>query len=387
MKFFEVLKKDKKSKARAGVINTLHGPLETPMIMIVGTKATVKGISPAQLEEIGVPVVLANTYHLFLNPGEQIIKEAGGLHGFMNWQKPIFTDSGGFQIFSMGHGTVADEIKGRGNRHREKTLLKITEDGAEFRSYLDGSKRLLTPEKSIQIQHDLGADMIAVLDECTPFHVTKRYTERSMEMTHRWLVRCIDMHKKLKSKQALYGIIQGGVYEDLRQKSTEFVASQDTAGICIGGSLGEDKKQMNDTVQMTTDMISADKPIHLLGIGGDLEDLLWGVSAGIDTFDCVAPTRNARHGTLYHSKAKNKKIQITNSVFREDFSSIDENCDCYVCRNFSRAYVNYLIRAKEMLGVILASYHNIHFIVNFMKNMRQAILEDRFEQFREDFYK
>ncbi len=386
MSFFKIEKQDKKTKARAGVINTLHGELKTPMIMIVGTKATVKGITTAQLDEIGVPVVLANTYHLYLNPGQKIIKKAGGLHGFMNWDKPIFTDSGGFQIFSMGHGTVADEIKGRGNRHKQKTLLKLSEEGAVFKSYLDGSEHLLTPEKSIQIQHDLGADMIAVLDECTPFHVSKRYTEKSMKMTHRWLLRCIDEHKKLKSKQALYGIIQGGVYPDLRKASTEFVAKQETAGICIGGSLGKNKTQMNATVQMTTEMIGASKPIHLLGIGGDLEDLVWGVEAGIDTFDCVAPTRNARHGTLFCSEAKNKKLQITNSRFRTDLSPIDKNCSCYVCKNFSRAYLSYLLRANEMLGTQLCTYHNIHFVVNFMKKIRQAILEDRLYEFKKDFF-
>lgn len=385
MSFFTIVKKDKGSEARAGVLHTLHGDLETPALMIVGTKATVKGITPAQLEEMGVSVVLANTYHLYLSPGADLIRSAGGLHGFMNWQKPIFTDSGGFQIFSMGHGTVADEIKGRNSMNRQKTLLKLTEDGAHFKSYLDGSIHLFTPEKSIQIQYDLGADMIAVLDECTPFHVTKRYTELSMEMTHRWLDRCIAEHKRLKSKQALYGIIQGGVYEDLRNISAEYVGNSATPGICIGGSLGKDKEQMNATVRMTQAILPKEKPIHLLGIGGDLVDLITGVENGMDTFDCVAPTRNARHGTLFHKKAPNHKLQITNSAYRADLSPIDENCDCYVCQNFSRAYVAYLLRANEMLGVELCSYHNIHFVVRFMREMRQAILDERFEGFKEEW--
>jgi queuine tRNA-ribosyltransferase len=265
MSFFSIIHKDKKTRARAGIIHTQHGDLETPMIMTVGTKGTVKGITTRQLEEIGVSVILANTYHLYLSPGNDLIREAGGLHKFMNWNKPMFTDSGGFQIFSMGHGTIAEEIKGVG-RNGSKTLLKLTEEGATFRSYIDGSTHLLTPEKSIQIQYDLGADMIAVLDECTPMHVSKRYTERSMEMTHRWLLRCKNEHKRLGSKQALYGIIQGGVYDDLRKHSTEFIAKQNMDGICIGGCLGKDKEEMARTVRMTTDLLPKEKPVHLLGL-------------------------------------------------------------------------------------------------------------------------
>ena len=383
--FFKIQEKDQKSKARAGVIHTLHGDLETPMIMIVGTRATVKSMTPRQLEEIGVPVVLCNTYHLFLTPGEDLIHESGGLHQFMNWPKPIFTDSGGFQIFSMGHGTVAEEIKGKSNMNREKTLLKISEEGASFRSYLDGSIHSLTPEKSIQIQHKLGADMIAVLDECTPFHVQKSYTEDSMHMTHRWLERCQAEHRRLSSRQALFGIIQGGVYPDLRQQSADFIAQADTDGICIGGSLGQDKKQMQEVVEMTIDRLPREKPVHLLGIG-DLETLLFGVKMGIDTFDCVAPTRNARHGLLFCSETKTKKIQITNSAYRRDLNPIDKNCDCYVCRNFSRAYISYLLRAREMLGVELCTYHNVHFVVSFMKKIRQAILDNRLEEFEGGFF-
>ena len=380
-KFFEIQEKDKKTRARAGVINTLHGSLETPAIMIVGTRATVKSITPRQLEEIGVPVVLCNTYHLFLNPGEDIIEKSGGLHGFMNWQKPIFTDSGGFQIFSMGHGTVAEEIKGKQNMNRQKTLLEITEDGATFKSYLDGSIHTLTPESSIQIQKKLGADMIAVLDECTPFHVNKEYTKSSMEMTHRWLERCQAEHRRLKSKQALFGIIQGGVYEDLREISTDFVVRADTDGICIGGSLGKNKEQMQKVVDQTCSRIPPEKPVHLLGIG-DLETLLFGVKMGIDTFDCVAPTRNARHGLLFCNEKKDKKIQITHSAYRSDLNPIDKTCSCYVCQNFSRAYINYLLRAREMLGVELCTYHNIHYVVSFMRRIREAILEGSLSEFR-----
>ncbi len=385
-KFFKILKKDKKTKARAGVINTLHGPLETPVLMTVGTKANVKAITPAQLKEIGVGVVLCNTYHLFLSPGEDIVEKMGGLHGFMNWDGPIFTDSGGFQIFSMGHGIDANEVKSIKSQNVSKTLLKITEEGATFKSYIDGSKHMLTPEKSIQVQNKLGADMIVALDECTPMHVDKTYTRRSMEMTHRWLLRCIKEHKKLKSKQALYGVIQGGVYKDLRKISTDFIVKTDTEGICIGGSLGKDKAGIYKTVSdVIGDDFPEDKPVHFLGIGSDLEELVRCVELGVDTFDCVTPTRNARHGSLYSTEAKNFKMNINNSKFRKDPAPIDKNCDCYVCKNFSRAYINFLLRAKEMLGVELCSYHNIYFMNDFMRKMREAILDGRFFEFQKRY--
>jgi len=380
-KFFTIEKKDHKSSARAGVIHTLHGDLPTPTIMIVGTKGTVKGISSEELKTINVPVVLCNTYHLFLSPGENLVADFGGLHGFMNWSGPIFTDSGGFQIFSMGHGTVSDEIKGKGNRHIQKTLLEISEHGAKFKSYLNGDIKLLTPEKSIEIQHKLGADMIAAFDECTPFHVDKFYTQRSMEMTHRWLLRCIKKHQKLNSSQALFGIVQGGIYQDLRKKSANFISKQNTKGICIGGSLGQDKTQMRAIVSYTKQLLPPEKPVHLLGIG-DLDDLIAGVEMGIDTFDCVSPTRNARHGLLFSTQSKNFKLSITSSIFKNDHCPIDENCCCKVCQNYSRAYLRYLLKAKEILGVILCSHHNIHFITNFMHLMRKSILQDCFQEFK-----
>lgn len=386
MSFFELIHKDGKTNARAGVLHTLHGKLETPMIMIVGTKATVKGITPAQLEEIGVPVVLANTYHLHLLPGEDLVQKAGGLHGFMKWDKPIFTDSGGFQIFSMGHGSVAEEIKGKGNRIEKRSLLKINEEGASFRSYLNGDIKTLTPETSIQIQHKLGADMIAVLDECTPFHVDRKYTRKSMEMTHRWLDRCKAEHSRLDSKQALYGIIQGGVYPDLRKTSTEYISASNTEGICIGGSLGRDKPQMYEVVKMVMDIIPKEKPVHLLGIG-DPEDLIESVENGIDTFDCVAPTRNARHGLLFSQDSKPLRLNVKNASFRNDFSPVDSQCSCYTCKNFSRAYLHYLLKANEMLGTTLCAIHNIAFIVNFMKEMRRAILNDQFTELKEEWRK
>ncbi len=384
--FFQIIKKDKKSQARAGVINTLHGPLKTPVLMTVGTKANVKGITPAQLKEIGVGVVLCNTYHLFLNPGEDTVKKMGGLHGFMNWDGPMFTDSGGFQVFSMGHGTMAEEVKGKANRHKKKSVLKIAEEGVTFKSYIDGALKVFTPEKSMQIQHKLGADMIVAFDECTPFHVEKKYTENSMELTHRWLDRCVKYHKKSKSKQALFAVIQGGIYKDLRKRAVDYCASVDTPGLCIGGSLGQTEKDMHSVVRMVAKMLPKEKPVHLLGIGG-IRDIINGVEHGIDTFDCVTPTRNARHGLLYSSEGKDFKININNSKFRKDKKPIDKKCGCYVCQNFSRSYLNFLLRAKEILGLQLCSYHNIYFMNNFMKELRQAILDDKFVQFKKKYVK
>jgi queuine tRNA-ribosyltransferase len=386
MSFFEIVHKDQKSNARAGILHTLHGELETPVLMIVGTKATVKGVTSAQLEEIGVPVVLANTYHLHLLPGEDLVHESGGLHGFMGWNKPIFTDSGGFQIFSMGYGSISEEVKGRGNRIEKKSLLRITEEGASFRSYLNGDIKTLTPESSIQIQQKLGADMIAVLDECTPFHVDQVYTRKSMEMTHRWLDRCRAEHSRLGSHQALYGIIQGGVYPDLRKISTEYISTASTDGICIGGSIGYDKIQMYEVIKMVMNIIPKEKPVHLLGIG-DPEDLIEAVEQGIDSFDCVAPTRNARHGLLFSRDSKSIRINVKNASFRYDFSPIDSECSCYTCQNFSRSYLHYLLKANEMLGTTLCTIHNIAFMVNFMKEMRKSIFNDQFIDFKEKWRK
>ncbi|MEI7511027.1 MAG: tRNA guanosine(34) transglycosylase Tgt [Candidatus Peregrinibacteria bacterium] len=378
MSFFTIQSSSQKSRARAGIIHTLHGHLKTPCFMTVGTKANVKTVSSLQLQEIGVPVVLCNTYHLHLLPGEDLIAEMGGLHGFMHWDKPIFTDSGGYQVFSMGHGSVSEEIKGIRNHPERRSLLKISEDGAVFRSYLDGSQKVITPESSIQIQHKLGADMIAVFDECTPFHVEKTYTRKSMEMTHRWLDRCIAEHKRLNSQQALYGIIQGGVYEDLREISTDYISKSETPGICIGGSLGQTKEQMYEVVDFVSARLPKEKPVHLLGIG-DLDDIVRGVAMGMDSFDCVAPTRNARHGRIFSSEIPNKKMQITNAAFRHDTTPLDKNCDCRVCQNYSKSYIHYLFRAKEALGMQLCSYHNISFLTRFMERIRESVLEGRFE--------
>lgn len=382
--FFSIQKKDSHSRARAGTIHTAHGDLQTPCLMTVGTKATVKTLTPFDLKKIGVGCVLANTYHLHLSPGEDLIAKLGGLHAFMQWDGPMFTDSGGFQVFSMGHGTVADEIKGRERRHAKKRVLDITEEGVRFHSYLNGDERFLSPESSIQIQHKLGADMIAAFDECTPSHVDKHYTRQSMERTHRWLDRCIAEHRTLKSDQALFGIIQGGVYPDLRDISLDFVQRSGTPGICIGGSLGKNKTEMFDVISHAMDRLSSEKPVHLLGIG-DLDDLILGVEQGIDTFDCVTPTRNARHGLLFCSNSPDHRLRITNAEFREDTAPIDPDCDCEVCQNFTRAYVHYLFRAGEYLAIRLATHHNVHFIQRFVRQMRESIVEEKFQMFKEQW--
>ncbi|MDF3025369.1 MAG: tgt, partial [Alphaproteobacteria bacterium] len=291
---FDITHKDPNSYARTGRLTTPHGTIETPNFIFCGTKASVKGLSPLQLRAEQVDIILSNTYHLMLSPGADLVAEMGGLHKFMNWDGPMFTDSGGFQIFSLGHGSVADEIKGKANRIREKSILKITEEGAEFRSYLDGRKWFLTPESSIDIQRKLGADLIVQLDECTPYHVDKEYTARSMEMSCRWGDRSLaEWKRKDDGKQKMYGIVQGGVYPDLRKESCEWTKNADFFATAIGGSLGSSKEQMYEVVAMCAPMIHPTRPVHLLGIGSFI-DIFTNVLAGIDTFDCVSPTRIAR---------------------------------------------------------------------------------------------
>ncbi|MFM8454699.1 MAG: tRNA guanosine(34) transglycosylase Tgt, partial [Gammaproteobacteria bacterium] len=296
--YFKISHQDPKSKARCGILSTPHGALETPAFIFCATKAALKGVMPEQAEAANTQIILANTYHLMLQPGADLVAQQGGLHKFMGWNGPMLTDSGGFQIFSLGHGSVAEEIKGKRSHagNRSKTLLKITEEGAKFRSYIDGKIHHLTPELAIEIQNKLGADFILVLDECTPFHVSKEYTRKSMQLSHRWAQRSYDHYRHLNiQKQALYGIVQGGVYSDLRQESAAFINGIDFFGQAIGGSLGADKNQMHDIVIETRGYLNNNRPTHLLGIGG-LSDIVAGVKAGIDTFDCVHPTRLARHG-------------------------------------------------------------------------------------------
>jgi len=393
---FNIEKRVSDRLGRAGVINTPNGSIQTPAFVTVGTKATVKALTPEQVSELGAQVVLANTYHLYLEPGDDVLVEGGGLHKYMNWSGPTMTDSGGFQAFSLGAAfdkgvgklikskDVEDERDGRkeiSTDIKKLPLAKVTEDGVEFRSHIDGSKHFFTPEKSIEIQHNIGADMIFAFDECTSPTASYEYQKEAMDRTHRWAGRCLEYHKKSKNseKQGLFGIVQGGRYEDLRKESARTIASMDFDGFGIGGSFN--KEDMESAVRWVNEMLPEDKPRHLLGIG-EPSDLFGGVLSGADLFDCVAPTRMARNGTLH---TLDGRINITNARFARDHSSIDDSCTCYTCRNYTRSYVSHLFRAGEMLGATLASIHNLHFIVKLVADMRQAILEKDLPAFRESF--
>ena len=381
---FEIDHRDPESKARTGRLTTPHGAIETPNFIFCGTKAAIKGVTPGQMREAGTDIILSNTYHLMIQPGADRVAQMGGLHRFMGWDGPMLTDSGGFQIFSMGHGGVADEIKGRRNRDaksgggddtggRTPSLTKISEEGAEFRSYLDGSKLFLSPESSIQIQRKLGADLIVQLDECTPFHVERDYTARSMAMSHRWGDRSIaEFERGDDGSQALYGVIQGGVYPDLRRESTDYTADRPFFGTAVGGSLGAHKDQMYEVVGHCAPFIHPDRPVHLLGIGG-FGDIFAGVRLGMDTFDCVHPTRVARHGWALMKGAPNERVNLRNSRFRDDPAPIDESCDCATCATYSRAYINHLLKAGEILSMTLLSIHNVATMIRLMADVRAAI--------------
>ena len=384
---------------RAGVITTPHGQIQTPSFVVVGTKATVKAMTPEMLESFGAQVVLANTYHLYLQPGSELIAQAGGFAKFMNWSGPTMTDSGGFQVFSLGAAfgehvskvaKVGDEDKKKiedGGTDNSAKLAKIDEDGVTFKSHLDGSLHRFTPESSMKIQWDLGADMIFAFDECTSPQATHEYQKEAMNRTHRWAKRCLDAHEKLDQEnvQALFGVVQGGRHEDLRKESAEVLSEMKTEkgsmfdGFGIGGSF--DKDDMGTAVAWVNKVLPEEKPRHLLGIGDPL-DILEAVENGCDLFDCVAPTRIARNGSLY---TKNGNINITNSKFRTDFSPIEADCKCYTCKNYTKAYLAHLFHAKEILANTLASVHNVYFIVNFVTDIRTAILENRFQEFKKEF--
>lgn len=373
------------SKMRIGELQTPHGTVQTPAFIFCATKASIKGLHPAQMVEENTQFILANTYHLMLQPGPEIIEKAGGLHKFMGWDGPMLTDSGGFQIFSLGHGSVASEIKGKRINNRPQTLLKITEEGAKFRSYIDGKTHFLSPERSIEIQRMLGPDFVVVLDECTPFHVDKKYTLNSMRMSHRWATRSLnEFTKHDNGKQKLYGIIQGGIYPDLRKESCEYVNSQNFFGHAIGGSLGADKNQMYDVVAMATEILDRNRPIHLLGIGG-VSDVFNGVEQGVDTFDCVHPTRLARHGGALarpenRTNQTKEHINLNNSQYKDDFTPIEPDCLCYTCKNHTKAYIHHLIKAKELLAASLLTIHNVNFMNRLMSSVREAIRNDSLAQ-------
>lgn len=376
---FHITHHSSENNARCGQLMTPHGVVETPAFIFCATKAAIKAVSPFDMKQAGTQFILSNTYHLMLQPGADIIEKLGGLHRFMGWDGPMLTDSGGFQIFSLGHGSVADEIKGRKKNNQSNMLLKITEEGALFRSYLNGAKELLTPERSIQIQRSLGADLILVLDECTPFHVDKAYTERSMQMSHRWALRSLEEFKRTQNgKQALYGIIQGGFYPDLRKQSATFVNDQEFFGHAIGGSLGAHKSQMNEVVAYTKAALDPKRPTHLLGIGG-VCDIFEGVAAGIDTFDCVHPTRLARHGGAlvrpeHLPDGKNSDhINLNNGIFRLNDNPIEPDCSCYVCQNYSTGYLHHLLKARELLAYQFISIHNVCFMNRLLSAIRTAV--------------
>jgi len=367
--------------ARTGTLHLAHGDVQTPAFVPLATRGSVKTLLPDEVAALGYELVLGNTFHLSLAPGPELVRELGGLHEFMRWDKPIITDSGGFQVFSMGHGGVADEIKGRGRSGGDGSngaILSISEDGVRFRSYVDGDERFLSPETSMSVQAALGSDIALVFDECTPFHVSREYTERSMERTHRWLERCLRWHASFGPPgQVVYGIVQGGVDRSLRVVSAEVVAGSACDGIAVGGSLGQDKAQMHEVVSWTTaelERVAPDRPRHLLGIG-DVDDLIVGVELGIDTFDCALPTRLGRHGVaLVPDPEARWRVDLVKGRWRESREPILEGCPCPACSGgFTRAYLHYLLRAGELTALRLVTLHNLSFIARLMADLRDAI--------------
>ncbi|MFH1832902.1 MAG: tRNA guanosine(34) transglycosylase Tgt [Candidatus Levyibacteriota bacterium] len=419
---FKIVKSEVKSKVRAGEIITSHGVVHTPAFVVVGTQATVKSLMPEDLKNIGVEILFGNTYHLHLRPGEDVIQELGGLGKFMGWSGATITDSGGFQVFSLNRGKTLNRTQnntendfgavprppvGGVQRDSAPVLVKITDNGVEFRSHLDGSKHIFTPEKSIEIQQKLGADIILAFDECAPHPSTCEYTKKAMERTHEWAVRCLKafnppseesrslprhlgggrMDSSEVNLQALYGIIHGGIYKDLREESAKFISNLSFDGIAIGGvAVGESKKEMRDVLNWVYPFLPEDKPRHLLGIG-EVDDIFDAVDKGMDTFDCVIPTRFGRYGIVFVPKPEGNiknhfRIDLNKSIYARDKGPISKDCKCYTCQNFTRGYLNHLFRAQELLGYRLATYHNLYFIVDLVKQIRESILEGRFEKLK-----
>lgn len=361
---YELIKKCKQTGARLGVVHTPHGAFETPVFMPVGTQATVKGMSPDELKEIDARIILSNTYHLYMRPGSDLIREAGGLHRFMSWDRPILTDSGGFQVFSLGG------------------LREIKEEGVTFRSHIDGSKHVFTPELVMKTQEDLGSDIIMAFDECIPYPAGHDYAKKSLERTSRWALRCKEAHKNTE-RQALFGIVQGGVYPDLREQSAKELVQMDFPGYSVGGlSVGEPPEDMYRILECTVPLLPEDRPRYLMGVGSP-DYLIEGAIRGIDMFDCVLPTRIGRNGTVMTGRGK---IIARDAKYARDFSPLDPECGCYVCRNFSRAYIRHLLKAREVLGIRLTTWHNLKFLLDLMKKVRQAIMEDKLGDFRNEFF-
>ncbi|MFC4600378.1 tRNA guanosine(34) transglycosylase Tgt [Cohnella hongkongensis] len=361
---YELIKTCAQTGARLGRLHTPHGVIDTPTFMPVGTLASVKGVSPEELKTLGAQIILSNTYHLFLRPGHELVKEAGGLHRFMNWDRPILTDSGGFQVFSLSE------------------MRKITEEGVEFRSHLNGDKLSLTPESATRVQNALGADIVMAFDECPPYPAEYEYVKQSTERTSRWAERCLKAHERPQD-QALFGIVQGGMHADLRKKSAKDLTSLDFPGYAIGGlSVGEPKPLMYEMLEETVPFLPGNKPRYLMGVGSP-DALLEGSIRGVDMFDCVLPTRIARNGTLMTSQGR---MVVRNAKYTNDFSPLDPECSCYACRHYSRAYIRHLIKADEMFGLRLTTIHNLHFLVQLMVQVREAIREDRLGTFRDEFF-
>ncbi|WII38990.1 tRNA guanosine(34) transglycosylase Tgt [Paenibacillus thiaminolyticus] len=361
---YELIKTCKQTGARLGIVHTPHGSFETPTFMPVGTQATVKTMSPEELKEMNAKIILSNTYHLFLRPGHEIVREAGGLHKFMNWDRAILTDSGGFQVFSLSD------------------MRKIEEEGVHFRSHLNGDKLFISPEKAMEIQNALGSDIMMAFDECAPYPAEHSYVKHSLERTTRWAERCLNSHAR-PHDQALFAIVQGGMYEDLRIQSAKDLTSMDFPGYAIGGlSVGEPKPLMYEVLETTVPLLPDGKPRYLMGVGSP-DALVEGSMRGIDMFDCVLPTRIARNGTTMTSQGR---LVVRNAKFTRDFGPLDPNCDCYTCRNYSRAYLRHLIKADETFGLRLTTYHNLYFLLNLMRQVREAIREDRLRDFRDEFF-
>lgn len=367
---FERIHQSKKSRARVGRIHTPHGVIDTPNFVAVGTNATLKAVDTHMIDDIDLQLMFCNTYHLILQPGSDVIAQAGGLHSFMNRNKPIITDSGGFQVFSLAYGTVNDELKSRGTKKQDGSVLKITEDGVLFRSYRNGDLVLLTPESSIAAQKQLGADIIIPFDELPPYHIDARALKKSVERTHRWEKRSLDAHLAHRNNQAMYAVIHGGVDPQLRTLSCQYLTGLDFDGFAVGGSLGKSHQEMFDLLAYTMPMLPDNKPNHLLGIG-DLKSLQTCIELGVDTFDSSHPTRCARHGLLFTSQGNLKILQSSN---KNNFGPIDKNCSCYVCRHFSLAYLHHLYKAKELTGYTLATVHNLQFMVDLMASFRARIM-------------
>lgn len=360
---FKLLKECQQTGARLGQVTTPHGIIDTPVFMPVGTQATVKTMTPDELKNIGASIILSNTYHLYLRPGDELIKRAGGLHKFMNWDRPILTDSGGYQVFSLG------------------PLRKITEEGVAFKSHIDGSSHFISPEKAVEIQMNLGSDIAMVFDECPPYPCSWEYAKNSLERTTRWAKRCKEAHTR--SDQVQFGIVQGGVYEDLRKQSAEELVELDFPGYSIGGlSVGEPKPIMYEALEFTTVWLPKNKPRYLMGVGSP-DCLVEGIARGVDMFDCVLPTRIARNGTVMTA---NGKVVVRNAKYSDDFEPLDPECGCYTCQNYSRAYIRHLLKANEVLGIRLTTIHNVWFLVELMNRARQAIAADRYGDFKKEFF-